>query len=110
MLPKTHRIKDRALVKKLFEEGRVYKNRVFIFRFMESPDENWKFAVMLSKKMTKTAVERNKLRKRVYSAIRLRSHQFKKPLIALAILKNHHPLPNFQEISEGLDDFIKLPL
>ncbi len=67
MLPKEKRL-NKALFKKVIDKGKSLNSKVFIVRFVKD-NSLLKFAVSVSKKVSKKAVIRNKIRRRVYTAI-----------------------------------------
>lgn len=69
MLPKLKRMKGEE-VDLLFSRAKTLKNPLFITKYMKNEGEKPVFAVAASKKVFKTAVLRNKTRRRIYSAIR----------------------------------------
>ena len=67
MLPKSSRI-PRALFKSLLESRQYFNSEHFSLRVASS--DTVRVAVSVSKKISKKAVIRNKIRRRVYSAFR----------------------------------------
>ena len=68
MLPRSKRISIQ-LFKDIVHKGEVIHSPYFIARCVKS-DKKSRFAVSVSKKVAKTAVLRNKIRRQVYSIIR----------------------------------------
>lgn len=67
MLAKKNRI-PRKLFKNLLEEKRYFNSPHFSLRVAHSTD-NARIAVSVSKKVSKKAVDRNKLRRRAYATV-----------------------------------------
>jgi ribonuclease P protein component len=69
MLPKAKRMKgdDIAL---LFSRAKTLKNPLFLIKYTKNEANTAFFAVAASKKVFKTAVLRNKVRRRIYNALR----------------------------------------
>jgi ribonuclease P protein component len=67
MLPKEKRL-NKALFKKVIDKGKSLHSKIFIVRFIKDKSL-LRFAVSVSKKVSKSAVIRNKIRRRVYSSI-----------------------------------------
>jgi len=55
----------------LLDKGEQTTSKLFIIRYSESKESYPRFACIVSRKLAPKAVERNKLRRRVYEAIRL---------------------------------------
>jgi len=105
MLNKKNRISNRQLIEKLFEKGRLYKNTYFIFRFLPSTEPVSKFAIIVSKKVSEKAVERNQLRRQVSEAIRLNTSILKTNIVSLVIMKSNVEKANYEELNKGITDF-----
>ncbi|PIZ71701.1 ribonuclease P protein component [Candidatus Peregrinibacteria bacterium CG_4_10_14_0_2_um_filter_43_11] len=70
MLSKKNRISDRHTIQGLWKNGKIYKTRHLVFRFLEKPPIFSEFAVAVSKKIFKNAVQRNHLRRQIMEGIR----------------------------------------
>ncbi|MCX6716351.1 MAG: ribonuclease P protein component [Candidatus Taylorbacteria bacterium] len=68
MLSKRNRL-SKKLFLEVFEKGSVYRSGILMCKVLKDPKLKGLFAVSISKKEVKTAVERNKIRRRFYSAI-----------------------------------------
>ncbi len=70
MLPKRRRV-TKKLLEQTLKEGSVLHSPSFIFRFKkESPDKYSHFAFIVPKTVSKSAVERNKMRRKGYNIVR----------------------------------------
>lgn len=67
MLPKNKRISKDSF-KTILQKGTSYHTENFTLRVLPSEKEG--FAVLVSKKVAKGAVDRNRIRRRVYSVLR----------------------------------------
>ncbi len=68
MLPKNRRI-PRDILKNLTGPYKVFHTTHFSVRIVRGKDTRARFSVSVSKKVSKKAVARNKVRRRTYSAI-----------------------------------------
>lgn len=68
MLKKAHKL-NTSEFKEVFNFGKTIKNPLFIIKYKKSKKPFARFAVVVSKKISKKAVDRNLLKRRVYSAI-----------------------------------------
>ncbi len=68
MLSKSHRL-PKELFSKVFEQGFTVRSGNLMCKALKDPEMKGLFAISISKKEAKTAVDRNRIRRRVYSAI-----------------------------------------
>lgn len=93
MLPKHLKIGDRLRVEYVLKKGHRLSGRSFQFRFLPKELSNFQFhsfAVIASKKICPTAVSRNRVRRRIFAAIRkaLNSASSAKPWYDIVVLAN----------------------
>src|SRR3989344_5648297 len=69
MLPNQKRLTT-TLFKDTIDGGMTYHSSLFILKLLKTIGPS-RFSVSVPKKVAKSAVERNKIRRRVYSAIRI---------------------------------------
>lgn len=99
MLPKSRRI-PRELFRPLLESGKYFNTKHFVMRV--APSSDIRMAVSVSKKVSKKAVVRNKIRRRVYSVLNKIFSDIK-PCLYMFIAK-----PNSSVIKGGeLEDELK---
>ena len=88
MLPQNNRIKKKKDFEIIFKKGAGFKNSSFILKVLKNGLEYSRFGFVVSQKVSKKAVERNKIRRRLSE-----------------IIKN-----NFKNTKKGLDlVFVSLP-
>ncbi len=75
MLKKKHRLAKTTDVKRTFERGRSFLNPLFSIRFLAG-NEAKRFTVVVSSKVSKKAVVRNRLRRKVREFVRTRLVNF----------------------------------
>lgn len=108
MLKKTHRITSARLIRLLFKKGKVYKNKSFIIRFLPSLHEKNQFVVIVSKKVSKTAVKRNRIKRQVTELLRLKLEEFKSPTVASILIKQSAEPYAYHDFKEGIEEFVKI--
>ncbi len=69
MFPKKHRLSKSADVKKTTARGRSFFNKYFVIKSVPQNDEK-KFTVVVSTKISKKAVERNRIKRIVREELR----------------------------------------
>lgn len=88
MLNKKYRFHSRGGVKFTYRFGKTIRRPDMSLVFAENKKGFTRFAVVVSKKVLKTAVGRNRIRRRVYEAIRLDFDKFKKPRDYIFVIYN----------------------
>ena len=78
MLSKKYRFHSRGGVKYTYRHGKTLRTPKLTLVFNDNPKKFTRFAVVVSKKVLKTAVGRNRIRRRIYEAIRLNLDTFPK--------------------------------
>lgn len=103
MLPKSQKISRQDF--SLLRGAKVFKNSLFLLKFAHFKGENSKFTFLVSKKVAKNAVERNKLRRWGYQVmVSLRPRLSGSVIAQFSFLK----IPQDQEeVSENLYAILK---
>lgn len=71
MLSKKYRFHSRGGVNYVYKNGKTIRSSKISLVFVENTRGFTRVAVVVSKKVAKSAVERNKIRRRVYEALRI---------------------------------------
>lgn len=79
---------------------------MFKYDFSRQPESQ--FAMVVSKKISKKAVERNKLRRQISEALRLHLNIINKPINCVIIPHKHILQFDYQEIEKQLTFFLKI--
>jgi ribonuclease P protein component len=99
----THHIKQLALGRKTLHGGFF----TLSLRYMDKKDENSRFAVIVSKKVGKTAVSRNKIRRQAYSAISNLTKSAKKGILCAFYAKKEVKTAKYLYISRDISELLK---
>ena len=78
MISKTYRFHSRGGVKYTYKHGKTIRSPKMSLVYNDNPRGYTRVAVVVSKKVLKTAVGRNRIRRRIYEAIRLNFDSFPK--------------------------------
>ncbi|MBI2638829.1 ribonuclease P protein component [Candidatus Peregrinibacteria bacterium] len=70
MIAQKYKIRSKPRVLHILKKGRMFKWGVFYLRSLPNRAGHPRFSLILSKKIGRKAVERNKIRRRVYEVIR----------------------------------------
>ena len=80
MLSKTHRFHGLNSLNFAHKQGKVVRGSVMNLKFARNDRrDTYRVAVVVSKKVSKSAVTRNRIRRRVYEAVRLQAASIQKP-------------------------------
>ena len=77
MLNSKYRFHSRGGVKYTYKQGKTLRRPAMSLIFNNNPRKGTRVAVVVSKKVLKSAVGRNRIRRRVYEAVRLNWSQVK---------------------------------
>ena len=106
MLPKSQRLSTKA-VAHVMGKGQPSHSPFFVVRSVLTKETS-RFSVSVPKKVAKTAVQRNKIRRQVYSAIKKMAKQIKPGRSGLVIAKiGSEKLPFESMASEIKSIFVK---
>lgn len=92
MLAKENRLKKKKDFELVFKNGRILKSKNVFLKYLSSEVKERKVGFIVSKKVSKKAVERNKIKRRLREIIRKNKKSIKENIsiiiIALPSLKN----------------------
>lgn len=106
MLNKTYRFHSRGGVKYVYQHGKTIRRPDISLVFCDNERGATRVAVVVSKKINKTAVGRNQIRRRVYEAIRLDFDKIKKSRDYIFVIYNRNlksiPFKDLQKLIRSL--------
>ena len=70
MLAKYHRFQGSRDIQRLYKAGQTARSKSFSARFRSDPGRPFRVVVIVSRKVHKSAVVRNRIRRRVYELVR----------------------------------------
>ena len=79
MLSSKYRFHSRGGVKYTYKKGKTIRRPGLSLVFADNSRGHTRFAVVVSKKVLKSAIDRNRVRRRLYELIRLNLGNFKQP-------------------------------
>ena len=86
MLAQKYRFHSRGGVRHTYQKGKTIRTQIMSLVFAPNSRYHQRFAVVVSKKVLKSAVGRNRIRRRVYEAMRLELPEFTYPMDCLFII------------------------
>jgi len=80
MISRTNRFHGRAGIQRLYKTSQMVRSASLCLRFAPNPRRiRYRLAVVVSKKVSKSAVTRNRIRRRLYEQVRSFSDEFTSP-------------------------------
>ncbi|HSX53081.1 MAG TPA: ribonuclease P protein component [Patescibacteria group bacterium] len=74
MLTKSHRFHGYGSLRSVYRQGRTVRSPMLALRFSKNENRaTWRCAVVVAKKVSRSAVTRNRIRRRLYEAVRTES-------------------------------------
>lgn len=88
MLSQKYRFHSRGGVRHTYQKGKTIRTSVLSLVYAPNSHHIQRFGVVVSKKVLKSAVGRNRIRRRIYEAIRLELPEFTTPQDCLFVVFN----------------------
>ncbi len=111
MLPKVNRIRKKKDFEAIFKNSKSFKNNLFIFKIAKNNLGINRFGFVVSQKVSKKAVVRNKIRRRLSEIIKAKFHTIKNGTDIVIIALPGIDKREFSEMNEGVEKtIIKLGL
>lgn len=85
MLPKQNRLKKRKDFEKVFKQGRGFKEDFLFLKVIENNLEVSRFGFLVSQKVSKKAVVRNKIKRRLRELLKTKLPEIKKGIDGVLI-------------------------
>lgn len=111
MLSQKYRFHSRGGVRYVYQKGKTIRTPILSLIYAENTRGFQRFAVVVSKKVLKSAVGRNRIRRRVYEAIRLELPEFTAKQDCLFVIFNQSvaTMP-FLELRRTVHDLLERSL
>ena len=108
MLNKKYRFHSRGGVRYVYQKGKTVRNSKMSLVFVKNTRGFTRFAVVVSKKVVKSAVGRNRIRRRVYEALRKNMEYIPKEIDYIFVIfsKEVATMP-FSRLEECLGELVK---
>lgn len=80
MIGRKNRFHGHGSLRFVYQNGRTVRGPMSSLKFVANPRRSdYRLAVVVSKKVSKSAVTRNRIRRRLYEAFRIREAEFRQP-------------------------------
>jgi ribonuclease P protein component len=103
MLAKTHRLKRKKDLEKVFKEGKVFKEDFLILKVLKNNLGKARFSFIVSQKISKKAILRNKIKRRLSELVRLKLKKIREDIDVIIIALSGLEKKDFWETEEILN-------
>ena len=107
MLPRENRLKKEEDFKKIFKKGRGFTNNLFVLKIVKNNLDISRFAFVISKKISKKATIRNRIKRRLDNVIRADLPKIKKGWDGIIIVLPGAEIKDFKEIEEDINQLLE---
>jgi len=107
MLPKENRLKKKKDFEKLFKEGKSFSEKFLVLKINKNNLNNNRFGFIVSKKISKKAVARNKIKRQLREIVRKEINNYQKGFDVAVIALPGIESKNFEEMSQALERILK---
>lgn len=76
MLAKKNRFQGKTGLTRVYQKGETVRSQFCAARFTKGTRDNYRIAIVVSKKVAKSAPERNRIRRRIYEIVRLHANDY----------------------------------
>lgn len=105
--PKENRFKERKSFASVLRKGKTVKGKFLILKFIKNNLTKSRFGFIISKKISKKATDRNKIKRRISEIVRMKTREIKKPIDAVFIARKNIEKQKFQEIEKETIQLLK---
>lgn len=106
MLPKKNRLLKKEF-QEVFKKGKGINYPPLFLKFLKNRSKEKKFSVLVSKKISKKATQRNKIKRRLRELIRIKLERIKEGIKGILITQPGIEKKNFHQIEEILEKLFK---
>lgn len=107
MLPKENRLKKQKDFERVYKQGRGFKQDFLFLKITANDLEITRFGLVVSRKISKKAVIRNRLKRRLREIIRLRLEKIKKGKDVVLITLSGVEKKEYAEIEQVVEKLFK---
>ena len=107
MLPRENRLKKEEDFKKVFKKGRGFTNDLLVLKVIKNNLDISRFAFVISKKISKKATIRNRIKRRLDNVIRVDLPKIKKGWDGIIIVLPGAEIKDFKEIEEDINQLLE---
>lgn len=107
MLPKNNRLKNKKEFKEVFRKGKGFEKDFLFLKVKKIESDKSKFGFIVSRKISKKAVARNKMKRRLREIVRKEFPKIKPGIDAVLVVKKDIEKKDFLEIKKTVSQLFK---
>ncbi len=107
MLKKEFRIRKQKEFDRIFKKGAYFSERFLALKTVENNLEISKFGFIVSNKISKKAVERNRIKRLLREVVRLKYNEIKPGFDAIFIFRGKEVKKSFDEVDTVVENLLK---
>lgn len=107
MLPKENRLKKKKDFEQVFKEGKGFEEDFLFLKIRKSKSKETRFGFVVSQKVSKKAVVRNKIKRRLREIIREEIPLIQKGTNGVFVIKKNIVKKDFQEVRDVIIRLLK---
>ena len=107
MLANINRLRKNKDIQKVFEKGRIFKKDLLILKILSNNLDESRFAFVISKKFSKKAVNRNKMKRKLRESVYSNLKKIQKGVDVVVIASPGLETKDFEEIKETVSNLFK---
>lgn len=107
MLPRKNRLKRKKEFERVFKEGETKKEDFLFLKWLKNNLPISRFGFVVSRKISRKATQRNKIRRRLREIVRLKIPKIKKGIDGILVALPGLEKKDFLEIKETIEKIFK---
>ncbi len=107
MLPKENRLKKKKEFETVFKSGRSVKGQDFFLKYLGNGTDKIKVGFVVSKKVSKKAVERNRAKRRLREVFRIMDGEIKSGLSIVIVAYPSLKTRKFGELKQEIENVLR---
>lgn len=107
MLPQKNRLKKAKEIERVFKKGKLCKEGFLFFRFIENSSHVSRFGFMVGQKVSKKAVERNKIKRRMRAVVKKELSNIRPGFDVVLVALKGLEKKGFKEIESLIKDVVQ---
>lgn len=107
MLPIKHRLKKKKDFERVFKQGKNIKSKLFFIKFLLTQNNYSRVGIVVSKKISKQAVKRNKIKRQLRAVAQKEIKSFSSIMDIIIIALPPIQKAGYQEIEQSISQAFK---
>jgi len=108
MITRTHRFKHRLAVQAAYRGAKTARAPMMSLKYSIKYNQPWRAAIVVSKKVSKSAVKRNRIRRRIYEWLRINENLIPEGTqMIISVFDDRIGTIEPKELSQNLESLVK---